>query len=340
MSQADLIRAHAQKRYVEVARRARQKTVTIVAGEVGRDLGLSGRMPNICQVLQGRKFLEMAGVRLLTIEGPEVGASTRFHYEIEDISPSSGGEPQLDPIRASHSRPSPRHPPIRATNERDRSPSPSLGGTVVIQCAARKDPNAGRLATADGKPVFFVADPATAPLLPEVEYRRPDDIAPSGVSWRKELAKYNENYRDSGANPLGLLPAWRLYANPAYEYLVNQLGEDKVFILSAGWGLISAPFLTPEYDITFSGNAEAYKRRRQQDRYADFSMLPRDPSHPIHFVGGKDYVPLFLRLTAETDAERVIHHVGSPPPASNCRFRRFGTNRRTNWHYECAMTLW
>ena len=38
MSQADLIRAHAQKRYVEVARRAHQKRVTIVAGEVGRDL--------------------------------------------------------------------------------------------------------------------------------------------------------------------------------------------------------------------------------------------------------------------------------------------------------------
>ena len=65
MSQADLIREHALKRYVEVARRARQKTVTIVAGEVGRDLGLSNRMPNICQALQSRKFLEMAGVRWL-----------------------------------------------------------------------------------------------------------------------------------------------------------------------------------------------------------------------------------------------------------------------------------
>lgn len=126
MSQADLIRAHAQKRYVEVARRARQKTVTIVAGEVGRDLGLSGRMPNICQVLQGRKFLEMAGVRLLNIEGPEASTSTRFHYEIENISPSSGGELQLEPIRASHSRPSPRRTPTKATNERDRSPSPLL----------------------------------------------------------------------------------------------------------------------------------------------------------------------------------------------------------------------
>lgn len=340
MSQADLIRAHAQRHYVEVARRKRQKTVTIVAGEVGRDLGLSGRMPNICQVLQGSKFLEMAGVRLLNIEGPEASTTTCFHYAIEDGQPSSGGELQLEPIRASHSRPSPRRAPTKATNERDCSPSPSPEGIVVIQCAASKARNAGRLATADGKPILFVADPATAPRRPKVEYRRPDDIAPSGLSWRDELVKYNKTYRDTGANPLGLLPAWRLYANPAYKHLVNRLGEDKVFILSAGWGLISASFLTPNYDITFSGNAEAYKRRRKQDRYADFSMLPKDASHPIHFVGGKSYVSLFLRLTAGTGAERVIHHVGSPPPALNCRFRRFETTRRTNWHYECAMKLW
>lgn len=341
MSQADLIRAHA-KRYVEVARRAHQKRVTIVAGEVGRDLGLSGRMPNICQVLQGRKFLEMAGVRLLDIQGPEVGASTRFHYAIEDISPSSGEEPQPEPVRARHSHPSPRPAPTKATNERDCSPSPSPEGIVVIQCAASKARNAGRLTTADGKPILFVADPATAPQRPEVEYRRPDDIAPSGLSWRDELVKYNKTYRDTGANPLGLLPAWRLYANPAYKHLVNQLGEDKVFILSAGWGLISASFLTPDYDITFTQKAETYKRRRQQDDWhADFSMLPKDASHPIHFVGGRDYVCLFLRLTAETDAERIIHHVGHrPSPAPNCRFRRFETTRRTNWHYECAMKLW
>ena len=343
MSQADLIRAHAQKRYVEAARRKRQKTVTIVAGEVGRDLGLSGRMPNICQVLQGRKFLEMAGVRLLKIEGPDIGASTRFHYEIEDGQLSSGGEPQLEPIRASHSHSSPRRTPTKATNERDCSPSPSPEGIVVIACAgsknrpASKDPNAGYFVTADGKPVLFVADPAIAPQQSEVEYQRPDDIAPSGLSWREELVQYNKTCRDTGANPRGLLPAWCLYANSAYKHLVNQLGEDKVFILSAGWGLIPAPFLTPDYDITFSGNAEAYKRRRKRDRYADFLMLPKDASYPIHFLGGKDYVSLFLMLTAETSAERIIHHVGSPPSAPNCRFRHFETTRRTNWHYECAM---
>lgn len=258
------------------------------------------------------------------------------------------GTLQLEPIRASHSRSSPRRALTEATNERDRSSLPSPEDAVVIACAAGKNrpastnPNAGHLTTADDKPVLFVADPKIAPQQSEVEYRRPDDIAPSGLSWRDELVKYNKTYRDNGANPLGLLPAWRLYKDSAYEYLVNQLGEDKVFILSAGWGLIPAPFLTPDYDITFSGNAEAYKRRRKQDRYADFSMLPRDASHPIHFVGGKNYVCLFLRLTEGKGAERVIHYAGDypPPRETNCRFRHFETTRRTNWHYECAMTLW
>lgn len=65
MLQADIIREHALKRYVEAARRAHQETVTIVAGKVGRDLGLSNWMRNICQALKGRKFREMAGVRWL-----------------------------------------------------------------------------------------------------------------------------------------------------------------------------------------------------------------------------------------------------------------------------------
>lgn len=339
MSQADIIREHALKCHVEVARRKHQKTLTIVAGEMGRDLGLSNRMRNICQTLKGRKFLEMTGLCWLNPKEYRVSATTRFHYEIEDSQPSSGGEPQLEPIQASHSRSSPRRTPAKATNERDCSLLPFPDDTVVIQCAASKDPNAGCFVTADGNPVFFVAHPAIAPQQSEVEYRHPDDIAPSGLSWREVLVKYNKTYLDTGANPLALLPAWRLYKNSAYEYLVDRLGEDKVFILSAGWGLIPAPFLTPYYNITFAG--KGYKRRYKRDRYDDFSMLPKDASHLIHFVGGKDYVPLFLRLTAETDAERVIHHVGyRPSPAPNCRFRRFETKRETNWHYECAETLW
>ena len=214
--------------------------------------------------------------------------------------------------------------------------------TIVIPCAAGKRPNAGHLTTEDGKRVLFVADPASAPREPDVVYQRPDDLARPGLSWRDVLANYNEVHGRTQSNPLGLLPAWRLYKERTYGYLVDRLGESNVFILSAGWGLISAAFLTPNYDITFSKakNVENYKRRRPHDRYADFSMLPKDTSTPVLFLGGSRYVPLFCRLTEGTMAERHVYHRGDTPPnAPNCRVVPCETKQRTNWYYKCARSL-
>jgi hypothetical protein len=47
------------------------------------------------------------------------------------------------------------------------------------------------------------------------------------------LLAYN---RHPDGNPLGLLPAYRLYQNPVYERVVDKLGTSHVYILSAGWG--------------------------------------------------------------------------------------------------------
>jgi hypothetical protein len=70
-----------------------------------------------------------------------------------------------------------------------------------------------------------------------------------GISWRHFLRKYND---DAGGNPLHLYPAYQLYENRAYGRLVGRYGLRNVYVLSAGWGLIRADFLTPSYDITFS----------------------------------------------------------------------------------------
>jgi len=95
-------------------------------------------------------------------------------------------------------------------------------------------------------------------------YARPDDRSDTGTLWRDVLLKYN---REPDGNPLGLYPAHQLYENKAYWRLADELGVQNVYILSAGWGLIRADFLTPYYDITFSLSADAYKRRRKADRY-------------------------------------------------------------------------
>lgn len=207
---------------------------------------------------------------------------------------------------------------------------------VVIQCAGQKRPGAGMLHTKDSKPVKFVAQPHLAPK-DGFAYARPDDFSDQTARWRDLLLRYNE---DIGDNRLGLLPACELYMPAIYQRLADGIGRNRLFILSAGWGLVSANFLTPDYDITFSAaarGADSYKRRRNGDCYADFSMLPKDTTEPILFFGGNDYLPHFLALTSGLRAPRTIFYASATKPdVPDCTPVLFKTTRRTNWHYSCA----
>ena len=228
---------------------------------------------------------------------------------------------------------------VAAGQQRGRSGEATL--TAVIACAGTKAASRGHLTLENGQRVRFVADPREAPRSASITYQRPDHFARSGQSWRDVLVEYN---RAPERNPLGLLPAWRLYEPRAapriYSDLVEAYGLENVFILSAGWGLVAAGFLLPDYDITFSSSAALYKRRRQGDQYEDFSMLPTNAKGPIVFLGGKSYVKSFCELTEDLAAKRIVFHYSSRPPrAMNCETRRFeGAHRRT-WHYECAYAL-
>ncbi|MFC3723125.1 DUF6884 domain-containing protein [Neoaquamicrobium sediminum] len=142
---------------------------------------------------------------------------------------------------------------------------------------------------------------------------------------------------DPQGDPLGLLPAISLYTHPTYRRLAEAIDPNRLFILSAGWGLLPASYLTPNYDITFSPMAEPYKRRRRADRYQDFAILPDNVDEPMVFFGGKDYVQLFASLTRTHRGPRTVFYNSQlPPNASGCRLERFATTTRTNWHYECA----
>ena len=207
---------------------------------------------------------------------------------------------------------------------------------VVIQCAASKAADAGFLMDAKGRPVFFVANPDLAPPSDRHRYARPDDLAVPGKTWRDLLVEYNA----SGENPSDLLPAYRLYRHPVYQQLVERYDIGKVFILSAGWGLIRADFLTANYDITFSNSAEKYKKRSKRDQYNDLCQLPDGDDEALVFIGGKDYLALFCQLTQGYRGERfVFYNSASPPTASGCTFIRYPTTTRTNWHYGCARDL-
>lgn len=208
---------------------------------------------------------------------------------------------------------------------------------AIIQCAATKRPDAGHLQRQDGTKCMFVADPASAPTDSERIHAHPDEASDTGESWREKLVRYNA---DPGSNPCGLLRAFELYENASRRGLVDRLGTDRVYILSAGRGLISASFLTPAYDITLNTRAKQkapWKFRKKEDSYADLCHLPADTVEPVIFFGGKDYMPLFCKLTGSIPSRRTIFYNSSrPPDAPGCVLHRFSTTAKTNWHYQCV----
>ena len=334
MKQTDRIRQHALTRHVRPARAADHGTLTIRVGDVCRDMGLRNRAPNVCSALRSRAFLDLAGLDLLERIGPEQSTTTRFHYAIR-------GRPGKDTATIASQPAKPSTGPRESSGFRrdlTRVVERHQNLVVVIQCAASKDPRAGHLVDGNGSRALFVAQPAEAPYNRSVVYRRPDDSTRDGRTWRDELLEYNN--RRGEDNPMGLLPAWQLYDRPVYRELVHALGAENVFILSAGWGLLSANFLTPNYDITFSATAERYKRRRVRDGFRDFRMLSGDRIEPVVFLGGKDYVPLFQTVTESIRGTRIIfYNSAEAPDAPGCVRVRFETRTRTNWHYECARAL-
>ena len=221
---------------------------------------------------------------------------------------------------------------------------------IVIVCANRKDPDAGYMETKTGRRVMFVADPKNAPRQNArkrnpVIYRHPDDEAKAEKSWKEILREYNEKYIDNPlSNEFKLFPAWQLYKHPIYEELVCAFGIRNVFILSGGWGLISADFLTPNYNITFSRSAakkKPWSLRQERDCYKDLIMLPKDTDKPVVFLGGKEYVSFFCSLTKDIKSKRIIFYknLKDKPTATGCTLSHFDTTASTNWYYICGRYL-
>lgn len=205
---------------------------------------------------------------------------------------------------------------------------------VVIQGSEGRQPHAGFLTARNGTRVLFVADPGHAPREPDLCHSRPDDTSSFGGCWRKLALGYNANPRN---NPLGLLPAHALYPDEIYRRVIEELGAKQTYILSAGWGLIGASFLTPNYDITFNPGAEPFRRRGPSDRWADFCMLPDDTAEDVYLFADADYLPLFCRLTASYPGRRIVFYRSeNPPEAPGCDLRKFETAVEANWHHECA----
>lgn len=205
---------------------------------------------------------------------------------------------------------------------------------IVIQCAKSKLDNAGTLCAQDGRTVRFVAHPELAPYDGHSIYVRPDDQCDRGGSWRQQVSDYN---KDPGTNPLNLLPAYQLYRNKVYRELAAKYGLHNVFILSAGWGLIAADFLIPDYDITLNARADVLTRRRMRDKYRDFCMLSNDRDDEIVLFASQSYLPLFVSiLQSAANPVTVFYASGTPPVKHGWTLRKYDARSLYTWPYDCA----
>ena len=132
-----------------------------------------------------------------------------------------------------------------------------------------------------------------------------------------------------------------MYRNPIYPQLWEKYGPDNLYILSAGWGLIRADFLTPAYDITFSSGARgatAHQRRCKKDIYKDWRMLPADTDKPVAFFGSLEYARFFGELTRgmRPDLRHVFYNARAAPSAPGCRVIKYDTRQKRKWHYAAA----
>lgn len=85
-SDADRIRRHALEEFIEPARARGDASVTIGVRAVNEALGLKDGWPNICQALEGRKFLEMAALAPPTRIGKPISSATSFRFLLAEAS--------------------------------------------------------------------------------------------------------------------------------------------------------------------------------------------------------------------------------------------------------------
>jgi hypothetical protein len=94
---ADRIRMHGRERYVLPARSRNENRFSIRAGDVVRELRLSGRTNAVCSALKSREFLQRNRLNLIQRTGPPSGQSTTVTYTYEFIDTKAPASPQPDP---------------------------------------------------------------------------------------------------------------------------------------------------------------------------------------------------------------------------------------------------
>jgi hypothetical protein len=176
-----------------------------------------------------------------------------------------------------------------------------------------------------GRPGILAVSPVSTNLVflepDDWELDRQEIIDPQRVSPGSEIAAWLESFRRLG------------YCVLEPTCLPTQICRGITSTYDHGVGEIR----TSDAPLHSAQARSRFKRRRAKDSYCDFQMLPSDVADDVLFLGGKDYLPLFGRLTANFRRKPIVFFNSATAPTLNhCIPKRFETTTRTNWHYECA----
>lgn len=177
---------------------------------------------------------------------------------------------------------------------------------IIIQCSAGKQ--FGGEWIENGKKVKFVANPLVAGNPPAgYVYKKPQDISTNGKKYIDELVEYNKN----NSNPMKLFRAADLYKNETYKQLDLYCDSKgwSFYILSAGWGLIKADYLIPNYDITFTSAAVAYKKKTFHRDTIGINMMDAKQEQSIFCFVGKSYYEILDATTGVAGGKKYLFYL-------------------------------
>ncbi len=82
MRPSDRVRDHVKRNYIDPAKKAGKKTLSVRAGDIHKELGFSRRIPVVCSALRSRKLSKRCGTELTYIGGPNNSTTTTFTYRL------------------------------------------------------------------------------------------------------------------------------------------------------------------------------------------------------------------------------------------------------------------
>lgn len=193
---------------------------------------------------------------------------------------------------------------------------------IVICCAGRKNPLYGKLTENEHEIDFrAVSNPVNYEYMP-------DDIKSNNQTWREYIHEHQAN------TDLNIYNAYMLYTPKSpFQNIYSDLYArfaNRLYILSAGWGLIKSDYRIPKYDITFKSNIHSINRTEPNPIFDhnDWKQLSENDlkiNSRIIFIGPRNYHNLFDRCTAHltnTKIKITIDWVGDLQGFNNY-----------NWHY-------